>query len=197
MSIEALDWAFKLKLQDGAAKGVLLALCNHYNPKNSGCWPGVERLQLETGLTRRTVQRALRRLERWHLVLSCVGMKRTTFYEVRVNTWFPSDLIGADLPSADLLLFGVVIRRCGYSGVDKLRSVVEGGVSLTRGGVIECTHPWRSDALIIIEPEYNHFADKEMLASEINDWELQQMGWVRPSHAKPSCVVQEGASHAQ
>ncbi len=198
MSIEALDWAFKLRLDDVTAKAVLLALCNHYNLKNHGCWPSVDTLCRETGATRRTVQRALRRLERWCLIVKDEG-PRSTFFEVKVGSWFPSAVIAERLPDDELLLFGISIKRRRWAGVDRIvENLVENlgspateGVRATRGGVIECTHPWQSDALIIIEPEMNLFEDREKLAGEIQDWEFRQIGWVPPPHVKPSCIVGE------
>lgn len=59
MSIAALNWAFSLEVE-GPPKAVLLVLANHANEFSGECWPGLERLSLQSGLAIRTVHKALR-----------------------------------------------------------------------------------------------------------------------------------------
>lgn len=76
MSIEAVKWAMddapmlltdKGK-PDTTARGVLHALAEHAHKNGKGAHPSVLRLQYRTGYDRRTVQRALRRLEDGKLI---------------------------------------------------------------------------------------------------------------------------------
>jgi DNA-binding transcriptional ArsR family regulator len=63
MSIEAIAWAFKkAKTDDPITKFVLIALCNYSDDRNEA-WPSVKTLCGITGLSRRTVQEHLRKLE--------------------------------------------------------------------------------------------------------------------------------------
>ncbi len=63
MSIAAIQWAFELELSDHTAKVVLLALADHYNDQSQCCWPSMPRLERYTGADKRTIQRAITRLE--------------------------------------------------------------------------------------------------------------------------------------
>ncbi|RYJ29382.1 hypothetical protein CU044_2123 [Streptomyces sp. L-9-10] len=53
---------------DTTARGVLQALAEHAHKNGTGAYPSVLRLQYRTGYDRRTVQRALRRLEDGNLI---------------------------------------------------------------------------------------------------------------------------------
>lgn len=180
MSIEALDWAFKLRIRDASVKLTLLAICNHYNKKHWGCWPSLALLEKETGLSERTVRRCIRKLERWGMVISGERPGTSNFFEVRVDAWFPSEAIEKNFPSDELATLGIVINRRERAAVQKLVDDIQGGGHCDRRAAIEVTHPWHGDPLIIIEPEYKSFEDMEALASEVSDWELKQLGWVPP-----------------
>jgi DNA-binding transcriptional regulator YhcF (GntR family) len=58
----------------------------HMNPEGESCYPGVETLAEETGLSRRTVQRVLRVLERggWLEVVRGGGRGRSSRYRARI-----------------------------------------------------------------------------------------------------------------
>lgn len=60
--------AGELQLRDPTAKAVLSALAFHANDFTGQCWPDLERLVLFTGLSKRAVQTAMRRLESADLV---------------------------------------------------------------------------------------------------------------------------------
>lgn len=79
MSIEALNWAFNLRMESPADKAVLIGLCNHVAP-DGRCWPGVQRLTLYTALDERTVRRALRRLEEQGLLVTTSRPLRSNLY---------------------------------------------------------------------------------------------------------------------
>lgn len=67
MSIQALNWAREQTIKGGAR--FVLMLANRANPEYE-CWPRVSLIARDVGTTVRTVQRALRELERAGLVLS-------------------------------------------------------------------------------------------------------------------------------
>jgi len=52
-------WAFDTPTTDTKTKVVLLALADHADDDNFKCWPSVERLAERTGLSRRSVYRAI------------------------------------------------------------------------------------------------------------------------------------------
>lgn len=86
MSFEALVWAVKSDV-GGADKLVLLCLADHHNGETKDCYPSIERIALWCGMSRRTVQRALERLEAEGLVRrrkrSDGGLQRSTQYDLR------------------------------------------------------------------------------------------------------------------
>jgi len=61
MSIQARDWAYSLALR-APAKPVLVALAEHIKDQPQ-CWPSMNRLAEMTGYDRRTVRRAIRKLQ--------------------------------------------------------------------------------------------------------------------------------------
>lgn len=66
MSYKATNWAYELPLK-GPAKPLLVALADFADEAGS-CYPGQDRLALMTGLSRSSVQRNLKRLERMGLL---------------------------------------------------------------------------------------------------------------------------------
>lgn len=64
---------------------VLLCLCEH--EKNRRCWPGITRMSIMTGLSRSTVQRALRGLERGGHMAIEEGASGRRIYYLRVGTY--------------------------------------------------------------------------------------------------------------
>lgn len=68
MSVEALTWAFKVKLNNPGAKFVLIALSN-YADENGECYPSVSHLNSMTGISERTIQEHLVFLESKDLIL--------------------------------------------------------------------------------------------------------------------------------
>jgi pyocin large subunit-like protein len=82
MSIAALKWALELPIKDMAAKSVLVALADPYSEQNECCWPSMARLQLYTGATERTIQRAIQRLEKLGLVRRHIRPHKTSIFEL-------------------------------------------------------------------------------------------------------------------
>jgi DNA-binding IclR family transcriptional regulator len=62
MSVQAMTWAFSLKLGSPSLKVTLLALANRVDDYNT-CYPGVARLANETDLSERTVRTCIAKLE--------------------------------------------------------------------------------------------------------------------------------------
>lgn len=60
MSFQAMAWAVKIKLP-AQEKITLLMLANYAN-QDGQCWPSIDTLSLDTGLSRASVKRALRKL---------------------------------------------------------------------------------------------------------------------------------------
>lgn len=77
MSVEAVKWAMDdapmlrtpAGKPDSTARHVLQAMAEHASPKGLNCHPSVARIRYRTGYDRRTVQRALRRLEEAKLII--------------------------------------------------------------------------------------------------------------------------------
>lgn len=59
MSIEAVSWAFKQRLDDPTAKLVLLGIADKYNEDRGYAWPSVQRLADMADCTERTVNRKI------------------------------------------------------------------------------------------------------------------------------------------
>ena len=81
MSIEALTWAFKQKLDDPTAKLVLLGIADKYNEDRGYAWPSVERLADMADCTQRTVSRKLAFLEE-------AGYIQTLRHPTQTNRYF-------------------------------------------------------------------------------------------------------------
>ena len=63
MSLEAITWAIKVEGCCASDKLVLLLLANRQNNDTGDCYPSIARVVAESGLGRRTVIRAIQRLE--------------------------------------------------------------------------------------------------------------------------------------
>lgn len=71
MSYQALTWATRIDrhtLPRPADKYVLLMLANYADAEGGSVFPSIARLEKDTHLARRTIQRALRRLEKAGLI---------------------------------------------------------------------------------------------------------------------------------
>lgn len=68
MSGEAIGWAFrKVQMDDPTAKFVLVAICNYAN-ENDEAWPSHSSIARLTGLSKRTIQTSIQKLEDWGLI---------------------------------------------------------------------------------------------------------------------------------
>jgi len=80
------EWADKR----APVKAVLNALAHHADPYTSRCFPSLERIILFTGLSRRSVQNALRVLEKEKLIVTRQGTGRyVSTYELRLPNCEP------------------------------------------------------------------------------------------------------------
>ncbi|MET8624572.1 helix-turn-helix domain-containing protein [Kitasatospora sp. NPDC004669] len=70
---------------DTTSRGVLQALAEHAHKDGSGARPSVMRLQYRTGYDRRTVQRALRRLEDAELIVAEGVVRGCTLYRLMLQ----------------------------------------------------------------------------------------------------------------
>jgi AraC-like DNA-binding protein len=73
MSFQAMAWATKIKLPTHE-KFVLIMLSN-YADEHGKCWPSIETLCNETGMSRPTVKRALRKLVERKLLIKAKRVK--------------------------------------------------------------------------------------------------------------------------
>lgn len=67
MSIQAVAWAIQTRVGDTALKVLLIAICN-YADEDWKCWPSQDRLAHDSEVSKRTIQRALKKLEAQGLV---------------------------------------------------------------------------------------------------------------------------------
>lgn len=68
MSGEAIGWAFrKVQMDDATAKFVLVALCNYANDEDEA-WPSHASISRLTGLSKRTIQNGIQKLEDWGII---------------------------------------------------------------------------------------------------------------------------------
>jgi helix-turn-helix protein len=100
MSIQAMSYVFKSSLSGMGERLVLLSLANHANDAFIA-WPAVQTIAGETQMHMRSVQRALRNLEKAGEVTPVTGYSRggreTTTYELtRCKEWL--DNVGAPTP---------------------------------------------------------------------------------------------------
>ena len=61
MSFQAVAWALKQPAKTN--EKFLLIVISNYADENNHCWPSVERLSVDTGMSRATVKRTLTKLE--------------------------------------------------------------------------------------------------------------------------------------
>lgn len=66
MSVEAINWAVQQDVR-GPAKCVLIVLANRANGGDT-CWPSLDRISYESGVSKRTVQNAIAALENLRLI---------------------------------------------------------------------------------------------------------------------------------
>jgi hypothetical protein len=84
MSLEYLNAALNLPMEDSSAKAVLIGLANHTSPEGE-CWPGVRRLQLYTALCERTVRASIKRLEALGLLEVTRRDHTTSLYKLKLS----------------------------------------------------------------------------------------------------------------
>lgn len=84
MSIEALNWAFNVRLENPLCKAVLIGIANHANPKGEA-WPSVERLALYSGYTTRAVQKGIRQLQELGFMSVQERAGTTSLYALRLS----------------------------------------------------------------------------------------------------------------
>ena len=81
MSIEAVTWAFRQKLDDPTAKLVLLGIADKYNEDRGYAWPSMERLADMADCTERTVSRKIS-------MLGELGVIETIRHPNQTNRYF-------------------------------------------------------------------------------------------------------------
>lgn len=96
MSVQAMTWAFSLKLGSPSLKVTLLALANRVDDYNT-CYPGVTRLANETDLSERTVRTCIGKLEKLGLLRRT---RRHTHHGYRTSNSYT--LMVGTIPAADL-----------------------------------------------------------------------------------------------
>lgn len=92
MSIQAMHYVFQGSLAEMGSRLVLISLANHANDSWLS-WPAVKTISHETRMDQRSVQRALRKLERDgeiepHGAYSRGGRRATTYFLVRCMDWY-------------------------------------------------------------------------------------------------------------
>lgn len=189
MSIEALDWAFKLRLEDPLAKVVLLALANHYNPKSEICWPSFDLLVRETGASKRTLTRAIQRLERLALINVDRHPRKSNVYLLHCDGWLPSGAFDTGATEEDLGLIGISVRseiispthvECQSDALGRQSGTPEVSESLPSLATL-ATHPCHSGTLIIRETSLNLSRNRSELEDFFGDVEMRSFGWTGPS----------------
>ena len=93
MSVEAVKWAMDdapmlrtaAGKPDATSRHVLQAMAEHASPQGRNCHPSVARVQYRTGYDRRTVQRALRRLEDAKLIIADGTVQDRNRYRLAMN----------------------------------------------------------------------------------------------------------------
>jgi DNA-binding transcriptional regulator YhcF (GntR family) len=61
MSFQAMAWAVKIKLP--AQEKITLVMLANYADESGRCWPSIETLCVDTGLSRSTIKRCLAKLQ--------------------------------------------------------------------------------------------------------------------------------------
>lgn len=85
MSHEASTWAFNLPHKNATHKVVLLGLANHADPTGGSCFPSITRLELYTGLSRRTVIRAIKQMEELGIISAVHTKGKSTQYQLNMD----------------------------------------------------------------------------------------------------------------
>lgn len=105
MSGEAIGWAFrKVEMDDPTAKFVLVAICNYVNDDDEA-WPSHASIARLTGLSRRTIQTSIQKLEDWGLIKR---VRRT-----RVDGSETSAMVKIDIESRWTVSKGVATAAIG------------------------------------------------------------------------------------
>ena len=90
MSVEAMNWSFKLPLKDMAAKAALHALGNHADTKGRS-WPSIARIAWYAGCDEKTARRAVHRLLEWGAIREVASENGATrVYELNFD-WSPPE----------------------------------------------------------------------------------------------------------
>jgi len=81
MSVEAMAWAFKQKIDDAQTKLILLALCDHAD-EDGWCWPSQDRLAEKACCSHDTAARRLVMLENDGFIIRRRRARQSTIYRV-------------------------------------------------------------------------------------------------------------------
>jgi Helix-turn-helix domain len=88
MSWQAVTWVLEQSQSTLGARLVLLSIASHANREGKQSWPSVETICIETRLSRREVQYALRDLETMGELVTHVRRAKTNSYELsQVEVW--------------------------------------------------------------------------------------------------------------
>jgi len=88
MSWQAVTWVLEQSQSTLGARLVLLSIASHANREGKQSWPSVETICIETRLSRREVQYALRDLEELGELITHARKARTNSYELpHVGIW--------------------------------------------------------------------------------------------------------------
>lgn len=88
MSIKALNWAWKMKL-DHSTKFVLIALADYANKENE-CWPTINQLIIKCGMGKTTIIKNLKELEQKMMITKQYrydenGQRQSTLYKLNTS----------------------------------------------------------------------------------------------------------------
>lgn len=86
MSIKAISWAFKQRLDDPTAKLVLIGIADKYNEDRGYAWPSVDSLAEMADCTRRTVSRKIAYLTELKLIATIRHPSQTNRYFIPAMT---------------------------------------------------------------------------------------------------------------
>lgn len=71
MSLSAYKWAKTVPGLSGTSKSILIYLADRFNDAKGYAWPSLQRMTIDTGWSKRTIQRALASLQAEGLVVVC------------------------------------------------------------------------------------------------------------------------------
>lgn len=107
MSGEAIGWAFrKVDMDDATAKFVLVAICNYAN-ENDEAWPSHASIARLTGLSKRSIQNGVKKLEDWGLI--------TRVRRDRDNGSETSAMVSIDIEARWVVKGGIASRAIGVT----------------------------------------------------------------------------------